>query len=127
MTVTLSGNSLSSVTSQLNLELNLLKDWAIHNLLTINTDKTEFRIFSNKTINIDDTQLKIGRDKLTHTTSYNFLGINPELPLLYPISTFQRYIYIYIYVYISCVSTFSLEQLYVNFSFKTMCIFCILI
>ena len=32
-------------------------------------------LFSNEPTNIDNIQLKIGRDKLTLTTNYNFLGI----------------------------------------------------
>ena len=62
-TVTLSGESLSLLTSELNNELNLLNDWAIQNRLTINTDKTEFMLFSNRPTNADDIKLKIGQDK----------------------------------------------------------------
>ena len=68
-TVTPSGENLPSFTSQLNNELNLLNDWAIQSHLTVNTDKTEFILFSNKPANIDDIQLKIGQDKLTLTTN----------------------------------------------------------
>ena len=75
-TVTLSGEDLPSLTSQVNNELNLLNDWAIQNRLTINTDKTEYILFSNRLANIDDIQLKIGQDKLTLTTNYKFLGID---------------------------------------------------
>ena len=75
-TVTLSGENLPLLTSELNNELNLLNDWAIQNRLTINTDKTEFMLFSNRPANTDDIQLNNGQDKLTLTTNYKLLGIN---------------------------------------------------
>ena len=42
----------------------------------LNTDKTDYMLFSNRLANIDDTHLKIGQDNLTLTTYYKFLGIN---------------------------------------------------
>ena len=74
-TITPSDEDLPSLTSQHINELNLLNDWAIQNRFTINTDKTEFILFSNRQANIDDIQLKIGHDQLTLITNYKFLGV----------------------------------------------------
>ena len=42
---------------------------AIQNHLTINTDMSDIMMFSNKKIYIDNFQLEIHRDKLTHSES----------------------------------------------------------
>ena len=66
-TVTLSGENLHLLTSELNNELNLLNDGANQNRLSINTDKTELMLFSKSPANADDIQLKIGQDEITLT------------------------------------------------------------
>ena len=42
----------------------------------MNTDTTEFVLFSNKLANIDDVQLNIGQNIITQNTNYKCLGIN---------------------------------------------------
>ena len=71
-TVTLTGENHPPLTSELNNELNLLNVWATQNRLIINTDKTDFMLFSNRPENNNDIRLKIGQNKLTLTTNYNF-------------------------------------------------------
>ena len=50
----------------------LLNDSSIQNILTINTDKTEFMILSNKAIYIDDIQPEIDMIILCLQTKYTF-------------------------------------------------------
>ena len=75
-TVTMYDNDLVLLTDRMNAELKLLNDWCIKNRLTINTDKTEFIVFSNKNKTTDEPELKIGHDPLSITSSYKFLGVS---------------------------------------------------
>lgn len=70
------GNSMKAITSKAQNDLNLLNNWFLSNLLTINTAKTNYVIFTAKNKKINDSfELKINNEKLNKKSSEKYLGL----------------------------------------------------
>lgn len=70
------GHSCKTLKLKAQRDLNKLNDWFLSNLLTINTEKTNFVIFAAKNKNLDDIiKLKIDNDELKQKSSEKYLGI----------------------------------------------------
>ena len=75
-TVTLSNENFTDLINQTNNELELISQWAIHNRLTVNADKTECMVFSNREISTNtNSLLTLGTDHLNLKNNSKFLGV----------------------------------------------------
>lgn len=74
-TITLADENFTNLINQTNSELELVSQWAIHNRLTINADKTECIVFSNREFSISNSQIKMGSEYINFKNSCKFLGV----------------------------------------------------
>ena len=56
-------------------ELIKISKWLYMNKLSINTSKTNFMMFTNKNIDIDQITIKLAGSEIKYVSSLNFLGI----------------------------------------------------
>ena len=61
--------------SILNEELLKIKDWTTANRLTINTNKTELLLFSNRYVNATNEDILLDDDSITYQNHARFLGV----------------------------------------------------
>ena len=61
--------------SILNEELLKIKDWTTANRLTINTNKTELLLFSNRYVNATNEDILLDDDPITYQNHARFLGV----------------------------------------------------
>ena len=75
-------NNIENISSKCNTVLELLNIWSIKNRLTINYDKTEFMIFSNREHEVEDSFISIDQNSIQSVKDYKFLGvlIDDKLP-----------------------------------------------
>ena len=71
-----SGNDLLPLVNTTNRELEILSNWTLANKLTLNTEKTELIIFSNRIPANHDTTLKLLNSYITSSNSCKYLGIH---------------------------------------------------
>jgi hypothetical protein len=62
--ITLSGDSVRDLEEQLNTDLSSLSKWLNFNKLKLNVDKSKFMVITNKKINKNEFELKIGNKGL---------------------------------------------------------------
>ena len=74
-TVTLANENFFDLINQANIELETISQWAIHNRLTINAEKTECMVFSNRNFSISNSLLTLGTETLKFNNSCKFLGV----------------------------------------------------
>lgn len=74
-TLILSDKNFSSLTERTNSELNNISQWAVKNRLTINTDKTDSMIFSNRPYPPNEDLVKLGPSNIHPKQSCKFLGV----------------------------------------------------
>ena len=74
-TFLLSDRSFSNLIPKLNSELNLVYDWTIYNRLSVNSNKTNCMLFSNRHCDVRNDIVKMGPDTLNFTNSFKFLGV----------------------------------------------------
>ena len=70
-----SGNDLLPLVNTTNRELEILSNWTLANKLTLNTEKTELIIFSNRIPANHDTTLKLQNSDITSSDSCKYLGV----------------------------------------------------
>ena len=56
-------------------ELHCISDWLYMNKLTVNTKKTNFMIFTNKKIDVNHINVRLGEADITQVPSIKFLGV----------------------------------------------------
>ena len=74
-TLILSDKNFSSLTQRTNSELERISQWAVMNRLTINTDKTESMIFSNRPYSLNENEVKLGPSNIHPKQTCKFLGV----------------------------------------------------
>ena len=74
-TLSCSGPNLDNLIQNLNVELRNFTNWSIANKLTINTDKTEMMLFSNRKFDIDGNQVCLHSEHIDFQSKCNFLGV----------------------------------------------------
>ena len=74
-TLILSDKNFSSLTQRTNSELERISQWAVMNRLTINTDKTESMIFSNRPYSLNENEVKLGPSNIHPKQFCKFLGV----------------------------------------------------
>ena len=74
-TLSCSGPNLDNLIQNLNNELENFTNWSIANKLTINTDKTEMMIFSNRKFNLGENQVCLHSEHVNFQSKCNFLGV----------------------------------------------------
>ena len=74
-TITLANENFNDLINQTNTELEIISQWATHNRLTINSDKTECMLFSNREFSTNNNLLTLGADYLKFENSFKFLGV----------------------------------------------------
>ena len=73
-TLTLSDENFSSLTERTNIELERISDWAIKNRLTINSDKTDSMIFSNRLYPLNDNSVKLGQSNILPKQTFKLVS-----------------------------------------------------
>ena len=68
-------NNIEALSYKCNVKLNLLNTWSIRNSLTINFDKTELIVFSNREHLFDNSFVTIGPNSLQNVDNFKFHGI----------------------------------------------------
>jgi len=71
----LSVNDLDRLVTRFNNELQNISQWLYINKLILNVNKTNYMIFTNKHIIIDDIEVKINGNVIQYCNSLTFLGI----------------------------------------------------
>ena len=71
----LTHTSYSDMVPILNTELDKIYHWTLANRLTINTNKTELLLFTNKGVTSNDYQVILGGDRLEFVNHAKFLGV----------------------------------------------------
>ena len=71
----ISNNCYDNMKSILNEELVKIKDWTTANRLTINTNKTELLLFSNRHVNATDCDIFLDGDSVAYQNHARFLGV----------------------------------------------------
>ena len=71
----ISDNDYENMTLILNEELRKIKEWTTANRLTINTDKTELLLFSNRQVNSSDTDIVFDEIPVAYRDQARFLGV----------------------------------------------------
>ena len=61
--------------SVFNKELDIISDWFHMNKLSVNAKKTNFMMFTNKTVDIEQFQMKLAGSEIKHVPSLKFLGV----------------------------------------------------
>ena len=74
-TLSISNKIYDDLVTDLNIELIRIDDWVVSNRLTINTDKTELMVISNKTVYHKDDQIFLKGECLKFTDNAMFLGL----------------------------------------------------
>lgn len=84
-TLSFSHRNFSEMTEIINSELIKLEDWTHANRLTINADKTETIIFSNRKTDVINDQIKLSRKSLAFVDSCKFLGVHLDINLKFSV------------------------------------------
>ena len=74
-TLSIANKNYEDLIPQINRELSNVQDWIGNNRLTVNIEKTELMIISNKTTNHNDNQIMFNNEYLKFTDCSMFLGL----------------------------------------------------
>ena len=74
-TLSISSHNYDDLVTDLNFELLKIHDWVVSNRLTINVDKTELMLISNKNVNSCNEQIFLNGRSLNFTDNAMFLGM----------------------------------------------------
>ena len=74
-TLSITGKNYDSLTTLTNSELSKLLKWTISNRLTLNRDKTELMVITNRQIDDNNSTLHLGETLLNPSNSCKFLGV----------------------------------------------------
>ena len=72
-----SGKSISTISSIVNSEMNLVTEWFKNNMLTLNPEKSNYMIMSNqgRSIKFDDCNIVVDKTTITPVREFKFLGV----------------------------------------------------
>jgi Reverse transcriptase (RNA-dependent DNA polymerase)/Endonuclease-reverse transcriptase len=73
--ITLSGDSVRDLEEQLNTDLSSLSKWLNFNKLKLNVEKSKFMVITNKKINKNEFELKIGNQRIERVGVMKYLGV----------------------------------------------------
>ena len=79
--VCLSDDNIDSLISDFNAELTKINSWLISNKLVLNTNKTSYMIFSNRSINYDSIVVTLDDKIINHSNSKKKLGVTIDCKL----------------------------------------------
>ena len=82
-TLTISHNNYTQMVTDLNAELKLINEWTKSNRLTINVDKTEMILITNRQCNNGDNDIKLDDQYLKFTENCMFLGVKLDNKLTF--------------------------------------------
>ena len=74
-TLSIAHKNYNEVIPILNTELSLIYDWMLNNRLSVNVEKTELMLISNKKFNHSNSDIVLGGENLSFTDSSMFLGL----------------------------------------------------
>ena len=74
--VFMSSNNLTDLVKIFNDELIKLNDWLINNRLVLNTNKTQFMLFTKKKTETEDVTIKFNNQVISRVSTVKFLGVN---------------------------------------------------
>ena len=79
--VFLSGDNIDTLTSEFNAELTKISSWLISNKIVLNTNKTSYMIFSNRSIDYDSVVVTLDDKTIHRSNSLKFLGVTIDCKL----------------------------------------------